>query len=190
MRRKTKIVLAITFLVTVMVASFSYLYISQILRQRVNNASEVAQLLAQQIGYSAINAVPDLTSTRIDTDNARSVRAAIETTLETDTNLNDLLNSFVANVPIAYDAAVVDLDGRAILHSNSALAGKALKKRPDFSLLQNARFVDQLRMLYSPSAVYDVNLPFKLNREPFGTVLLSPVWLLAPCKRSAAISTS
>jgi len=170
MRRKTKIVLAITFLVTVMVASFSYLYISQILRQRVNNASEVAQLLAQQIGYSAINAVPDLTSTRIDTDNARSVRAAIETTLETDTNLNDLLNSFVANVPIAYDAAVVDLDGRAILHSNSALAGKALKKRPDFSLLQNARFVDQLRMLYSPSAVYDVNLPFKLNREPFGTV--------------------
>src|SRR6266850_1762770 len=170
MRRKTKIVLAITFLVTVMVASFSYLYISQILRQRVNNASEVAQLLAQQIGYSAINAVPDLTSTRIDTDNARSVRAAIESTLETDTNLNDLLNSFVANVPIAYDAAVVDLDGRAILHSNAALAGKVLKKRPDFALLQNARFVDQLRMLYSPSAVYDVNLPFKLNREPFGTV--------------------
>jgi len=170
MRRKTKIVLAITFLVTVMVTSFSYLYISQLLRQRVNNASEVAQLLAQQIGYSAINAVPDLTSTRIDTDNARSVRSAIESTLETDTNLNDLLNSFVANVPIAYDAAVVDLDGRAILHSNAALAGKVLKKHPDFARLQNARFVDQLRMLYSPSAVYDVNLPFKLNREPFGTV--------------------
>jgi len=170
MRRKTKIVLTITFLVTVMVASFSYLYISHLLRQRVNTASEVAQLLAQQIGYSAINAVPDLTSTRIDTDNPRSVRAAIENTLETDTNLNDLLNSFVANVPIAYDAAVVDLDGRAILHSNSALANKVLKKRPDFSLLQNARFIDQLRMIYSPSAVYDVNLPFRLNHEPFGTV--------------------
>lgn len=170
MRRKTKIVLAITFLVTVMVASFSYLYISHLLRQRVNAASEVAQLLAQQIGYSAINAVPDLTSTRIDTDNPRSVRSAIESALETDTNLNDLLNSFVANVPIAYDAAVIDLDGRAILHSNAALAGKLLKKRPDFSLLQNARFIDQLRMLYSPSAVYDVNLPFRLNHEPFGTV--------------------
>ena len=90
--------------------------------------------MAQQIGYSAINAVPDLTSTRVDTDNARSVRTAIEGTLETDTNLNDLLNSFVANVPIAYDAAVVDLDGRAILHSNAALAGKVLKKRPDFAL--------------------------------------------------------
>jgi signal transduction histidine kinase len=170
MRRKTKIVLTITFLVTVMVAAFSYLYISHLLRQRVNTASEVAQLLAQQIGYSAINAVPDLTSTRIDTDNPRSVRAAIASALETDTNLNDLLNSFVANVPIAYDAAVVDLDGRAILHSNSALANKVLKKRPDFSLLQNARFIDQLRMLYSPSAVYDVNLPFRLNHEPFGTV--------------------
>jgi signal transduction histidine kinase len=170
MRRKTKIVLAITFLVTVMVASFSYLYISQLLRQRVNAASEVAQLLAQQIGYSAINAVPDLTSTRIDTDNARSLRTAIERSLETDTNLNDILNSFVMNVSIVYDAAVVDPDGRAILHSNADLTGKVLKKRPDFAILQNARFADQLRMLYSPSTVYDVNLPFRLNKEPFGTV--------------------
>src|SRR5882762_8513893 len=170
MRRKTKIVLAITFMVTVMVASFSYLYISQLLRQRINNAWDIAQLLAQQIGYSAVNAVPDFTSTRIDTDNARSVRTAIENTLETDTNLNDLLNSFVANVPIAYDAAVVDLDGRAILHSNADLAGKILKQRPDFERLRQARFVDQLRMLYSPSAVYDVNLLFKLSHEPFGTV--------------------
>jgi len=170
MLRKTKIVLAITFMVTVMVASFSYLYISQLLRQRINNAWDIAQLLAQQIGYSAVNAVPDFTSTRIDTDNARSVRTAIENTLETDTNLNDLLNSFVANVPIAYDAAVVDLDGRAILHSNADLAGKILKQRPDFERLRQARFVDQLRMLYSPSAVYDVNLLFKLSHEPFGTV--------------------
>ena len=40
MRRKTIIVLAITFMVTVMVTAFSYLYISQILRQRITNAYE------------------------------------------------------------------------------------------------------------------------------------------------------
>jgi len=34
MRRKTKIALAITFMVVVMVSAFSYLYISQLLRQR------------------------------------------------------------------------------------------------------------------------------------------------------------
>src|ERR1700675_2239611 len=131
MRRKTKIVLAITFMVTVMVSAFSYLYISQLLRQRLTTAGDVAQLLAQQIVYSASNAVPDIGSTRIDTDKRKSVRAAIEGYLKTDTNLNDMLASFVGNVPIVYDAAILDLDGRALLHSNADLDGKILTPRPD-----------------------------------------------------------
>ncbi|HMK22104.1 MAG TPA: hypothetical protein VK466_07195, partial [Terriglobales bacterium] len=170
MRRKTKIVLAITFMVVVMVAAFSYLYISQLLRQRLNNAGDVAQLLAQQIVYSAGNAVPDITSTRIDTQNERAVRSAIEGYLRTDANLNDMLDSFVGNVQIVYDAGVLDLDGRALLHSNPDLDGKVLTPRPNFELLRRARFLDQLRMIYSPSAVYDVSLPLQLNGRPFGIV--------------------
>ena len=38
MRRKTKIVLAITFMVAVLVTAFSYIYISELLRQRVTTA--------------------------------------------------------------------------------------------------------------------------------------------------------
>lgn len=170
MRRKTKIVLAITFMVTVMVSAFSYLYISQLLRQRVNNASEIAQLLAQQIAYSARNAVPDLSSTRLDTDNPKAVRTAIEGYLRTDSNLNDMVDSFVGNITIVTDLAIVDLDGRAILHSNADLAGKILRKRPEFETLRTARFPDQLRMIYSPASVYDVSVPLSLNNAPFGTV--------------------
>jgi signal transduction histidine kinase len=170
MRRKTKIVLAITFMVVVMVSAFSYLYISQLLRQRLKNAGDIAQLLAQQIVYSASNAIFDLSSTKVDTDNAKSVRKAIEGYLTTDTNLNDLLDSSVGNVPIVYDAAVLDLDGRALLHSNVDLNGKVLTRRPDFERLRAARFLDQLRMIYRPAAVYDVRLPLQLNGAPFGTV--------------------
>ena len=170
MRRKTKIVLAITFMVVVMVTAFSYLYISQLLRQKLNYAGDVAQLLAQQIVYSAGNAVPDITSTRIDTQNERAVRSAITTYLRTDANLNDMLVSFVDNVQMVYDAAVLDLDGRALLHSNPDLDGKVLTLRPGFDLLRRARFRDQLRMIYSPLAVYDVSLPLQLNGQPFGSV--------------------
>jgi len=170
MRRKTKIVLAITFMVTAMVSAFSYLYISQVLRQRLSNASEIGQVLAQQIAYSARNAVPDLTSTRLDTDNPKAVRTAIEGYLRTDTNLNDMVDSFVGNISIVTDLAIVDLDGRAILHSNADLAGKVLRKRSDFDSLQRARFPDQLRMIYSPASVYDVSVPLNLNGAPFGTV--------------------
>ncbi len=170
MLRKTKIVLAITFMVVVMVSAFSYLYISLFLRQRLNSASDIAQLLAQQIVYSASNAVFDLGSTKVDTDNIKAVRKAIEGYLTTDTNLNDLLDSSVGNVPIVYDAAIMDLDGRALLHSNPDLDGKILTPRPEFERLRTARFFDQLRMIYRPSAVYDVRQSLKLNGAPFGTV--------------------
>jgi len=193
MRRKTKIVLAITFMVTAMVSAFSYLYISQLLRQRVNNASEIAQLLAQSVAYSARNAVPDLTSTRLDTDNPKAVRTAIEGILRTDTNLNDMVDSFVGNTNIVTDLAIVDLDGRAILHSNADLAGKVLRKRPDFETLRTARFPDQLRMIYSPASVYDVSVPLNLNGAPFGTVRVGiSTWLfrsedLSPRLRRAVV---
>ena len=170
MRRKTKIVLAITFMVTAMVSAFSYLYVSQVLRLRVNNASDTAKLLADQIAYSVRNAVPDLTSTRLDTDNPKAVRAAIEGYLRTDTNLNDMVDSSVNYIDVVTDLAIVDLDGRAILHSNADLAGKVLRKRPDFETLRTARFPDQLRMIYSSASVYDVSEPLALNRTPFGFV--------------------
>lgn len=157
-------------MVVVMVSSFSYLYISQLLRQRLNNASDIAQLVAQQIVYSASNAVPDLGSTKIDTDNVKSVRSAIDSYLRTDTNLNDLLDSSVGNVNIVYDVSVLDLDGHALLHSNADLNGKLLTPRPDFERLRGARFFDQLRMIYRPSSVYDVRLPLQLNGAPFGMV--------------------
>jgi len=170
MRRKTKIILAITFMVVVMVSAFSYLYISQLLRQRLAAAGDIAQLLAQQLVYSASNAVPDLGSTRVDTDNSKSVQLAIEEYLKEDTNLNDMLDSSVGNVPIVYDAAIVGPTGRAMLHSNADLDGKVLTPRPNFERLRGARFRDQLRMIYSPSAVYDVSVPLQLNGTPFGTV--------------------
>jgi signal transduction histidine kinase len=170
MRRKTKIILAITFMVVVMVSAFSYLYISQLLRQRLAAAGDIAQLLAQQLVYSASNAVPDLGSTRVDTDNSKSVQLAIEEYLKEDRNLNDILDSSVGNIPIVYDAAIVGPTGRAMLHSNADLDGKTLTPRPNFEFLRRARFRDQLRLIYSPSAVYDVSVPLQLNGTPFGTV--------------------
>ena len=157
-------------MVTVMVSTFSYLYISQLLRQRLSSASEIGQVLAQQVAYSARNAVPDLTSTRLDTDNPKAVRTAIEGYLRTDTNLNDMVDSFVGNISILTDLGIADLDGRAILHSNADLAGKILRRRIEFDALRKARFLDQLRMIYSTASVYDVSVPLSLNNVPFGTV--------------------
>jgi signal transduction histidine kinase len=170
MRRKAIIVLTITFMVTAMVTAFSYLYISQILRQRINSAYESASRLTQQLAYFAENDLPDLSSTRVDTDNPAAVRRALSEYLPMDTNLLNNLESEVALWPYIYDASVVDANGKALLHTNPQLVGKFVAPRPDFHAVTSARFREQLRLVYSPSPVYDVSFPLQLNGSPFGTI--------------------
>ncbi|MGA8869268.1 MAG: ATP-binding protein, partial [Candidatus Sulfotelmatobacter sp.] len=170
MRRKIIIVFSITCMVTVMVAAFSYLYISQILRLRAINTYENAAELTQQLAYAAGNAVPDLGSTRVDTDNPVAVRAASKVYLQTDVNLNNMMQSVVALWPFIYDASLVDVNGKALLHSNPTLVGKDIPRRPNFLLVREARFPQQLRFVYGPQTLYDVTFPMQMNGTPFGTI--------------------
>ena len=171
MRRRTQIVLAITFMVAVLVTYGSYLYISQILRQRLTAAHDIAQYLNSQLAYLASNAAPDLSSTRVDTSNPEAVRRGIAYYLGTDRDLNTMLESVAGSWPTVYDAALLDSDGKAILDTDPDLVGKVLPARPDFSALQNAGFRQQLHLIYNPPDVYEVSMPLMLgNRTSFGSI--------------------
>jgi len=170
MRRRTQLVLAITFMVAALAAAFSYAYVSQLLRQRITVAQETASLLTSQLAYLATNAAPDLSSTKVDTSNPAEVRRGLAYYLSTDRDLNTMLESVVGSWPIIYDAALVDADGNAILHTNPDMIGKPVPHRPDFQQVQNAGFRRQLRLVYSPAAVYDVRMPLQLNGAPFGSI--------------------
>ncbi|MGP0018855.1 MAG: sensor histidine kinase [Candidatus Sulfotelmatobacter sp.] len=170
LRRKTIIVLVITLMVTAMVAAFSYLYISQILRLRITSANETATSLTHQLAYAAYNAVPDFSSTSVDTTNSAAVRRALADYLQTDVALNNLLQSYTGDWRFVQDVTIVDVSGKALLHTNAGMVGKVIAPRPDFQKIVGARFLDQLKLVFSPAAVYDVTYPLVLNDEPFGTI--------------------
>src|SRR3984885_9470868 len=163
MTRKFIIVLVITTLFTTLVVGFSWFYLSQLLRQRLLWADETASQLTNQLEYAASKAVPDLTSTRVNTENPKAMRAAVTTFLQTDPNLNDMLESVVETSRIIYDAAIVDPNEVAILDTRPALNGKAVAERPSLSVLENASFRRQLRLLYGPGTVYDVRIGVELD---------------------------
>jgi PAS domain S-box-containing protein len=195
MRRKTKIVLAITFMVAVLVSAFSYIYISELLRQRVTTARESAAQLTSNLAYLAANALPDLTSTKVDTTNPLAMRRAVAYYIGTDRDLNNFLESVVGTWPIIYDAAIVDSDGKAILHTNPDLIGKPVPERPDFHVVENAGFRRQFRMVYNPPTVYDVRIPLQLDGARFGSIRVgvSTVFLkneLTPRLRQAVVFSS
>src|SRR5216683_1747205 len=170
MRRRTKIVLAITFMVAVLVSAFSYIYISQLLRQQVTTADATASNLTSNLAFLATKAAPDLSSTRVDTSNPQAVRRAIAYYLGTDRDLNNFLESVVGSWPMIYDAAIVDSEGNAILHTNPDLIGKRVPDRPTFQRIEDANFRQQLRLVYNPPTIYDVRMPLQLDGEPFGSI--------------------
>lgn len=170
MSRKAIIVFVITTLFTALVVAFSWFYLSQMLRQRLLWADETASGLTRQMEYTASKAVPDLTSTRVDTADPKALRAAITGYLQTDSNLNDMLESVVGNSQIVYDAAIVDTSGVALMNTNPALNGKPVRARPALYVLRDAGFRRQLRMLYGPSTVYEVSNALDLDGVPFGSV--------------------
>lgn len=170
MRRRTKIVLLITFMVAVLVTGASYVYITQMLNQRIKTVHETAMNLASQLAYLASNAAPDLTSTRVDTNNPDAVRRGIAYYLGTDRDLNTLLDSMVGSFPAIYDAAILDANGKALLHTDPNLIGTKVTDRPDFSTLENARIRQQLQMIYNPPTVYEVRMPLLLNGNVFGDI--------------------
>lgn len=169
-RRKTIIVLVITFMVAAMVTAFSYLYISQILRLRIASAYETASSLTHQLAYAAANEVPDFGSTKIDTNDPVAVRRALTEFVQTDLNLNNLLQSDPGDWRYIYDVGIVDNNDKALLHTNQRLVGKSIPVRPEFEKLVHAQFREQIRLVFSPSTVYDVSYPLELNGAPFGTI--------------------
>jgi hypothetical protein len=172
MRRKTQIVLAITFMVAALVTTFSYIYIAQILRQQIATARETSSALSSQLAYLTNKAVPDLTSTKVDTNDPKAVRRAITYYLSTDSGLNDTIDSVAGVWPTVYDAAIVDADGKAIVHSNEDLIGKQISERPAFQLLLDAPIRRRLQMVYSPLTVYEVRTPLQVDGAAFGSIRL------------------
>jgi signal transduction histidine kinase len=170
LRRKTIIVLAITLMVTVMVTAFSYLYLSQILRLRIANAHETATSLTHQLAYAANNEVPDFGSTNVDTSDPVALKQALTEFVQTDPDLNNLLQSDPGDWRYIYDVSIVDVNGKALLHTNAKLQGKVIEPRPNFEEVMHAKFRDQIRLVFSPAAVYDVTYPLQLNGAPFGTI--------------------
>lgn len=170
LRRKTIIVLVITLMVTTMVSAFSYLYISQILRLRIVNAYETATSLTHQLAYAAGNAIPDFSSTAVDTSNPAALSRALADYVQTDVDLNNLLQSDPGDWRYIYDVAIVDINGKALLHTNASLVGKVVPARPNLEQLVHARFREQINLVFSPAAVYEVSYPLELNGAPFGTI--------------------
>lgn len=171
-RLKTKLVLAISGMVFVLVALFCYIYVSHRVRQSVVEANHRAEFIAEEMEEGAHEATQfDLRQYDVNLDDPRLIQSALEDRLQNDKGLNTLLQAILAYSKTTYDAGIVDVNGRAIVHTDPAVVGTRLEHREDFAHVLSATFVRQLQIIYGPPRVYDFHLPIERGKgQSFGNI--------------------
>jgi signal transduction histidine kinase len=171
LRLKAKLVFAITGMVVAIVATLAALYIFEVVHQHIQDAYDTSRFIGHEIFAVSRDALEvDLSGYRINPNDRKEVAAAVEEILQTDSELNALLDSVQGDTQTIYDAAIVDANGRALLHTSPELLGQVLPPREDFSVLAHAGVIQQMKILYGPSRFYDFRMRLDRGDQPFGEV--------------------
>ena len=170
-RLKTKLVLAISGMVMAIVATFSTIYISRIVRQALNDAYESANFVGHQVFQLTRDALQSsLSNSQIDLDNPEAVRSAVEDALQSDPGLNSLLQSVIGYSPTIYDVSIVDAGGKALLHTDADQIGKTIAQREEMLAVVNGGFRRQMQVVFGGPRVYELRIPLQRDKKPFGAI--------------------
>lgn len=169
MRLKTKLAAAITGLSLVLVLVLSWIYISQLLQQHIEQSYHSTDIVAHQVLFTTRKALEiGLAGQKIDANDPAAVHAAVVTALQSSDALNALMNSVVNYSPTVFDVAIVDRSGRGLVTApNAALEGQILPKRLDYASLRHLSTIGLLRIVFGPPRVYNVSLELDRNNQPF-----------------------
>jgi len=170
---KTKLVFAITAMVVAIVATLATLYISEVIKQRVQEVSSIADVIKFHMFAVAKPVLGvDLSSTKIDLNDPEQVEAAMQDLLQSDPVITSLLESVTGDSQNILDASIVDAHGLALLHTTPALQNTIVPPREDFANILNGGIRRQLKLIYGPEETYDSSLPLTnyTTGKPFGEV--------------------
>jgi PAS domain S-box-containing protein len=169
---RTKLVISITLMVVVIVATLAGFYIYEVVHQRVQETRNDAESVANMAEAAASGALQvDLSDLRINLNDPNAVNAQLENLLETDAAVNSLLESWIGTNTIISDIAITDTNGVVLSHSDQSFIGKKLERRESFSDLVNAKFQQQLKLIFGPYRVYELRVGLqRQDGSPFGEV--------------------
>jgi len=168
MRLKTKLVLAITGLVFLVVCTLSWIFLGQLLRQRISQAYSANDMVAHQISLATQRTLANIRN--VDANDPTALRAAVAKTLRGDTGLTALLNSAIRYSPTVFDVTIADSEGRGLLSTDPANLDHLVPHRPEYAELEAGGLLRLLQVVFGPPRVYNLTLPLERGSEPFATV--------------------
>jgi signal transduction histidine kinase len=173
MRLKTKLVLAITGLVFLVVCTLSWIFLGQLLRQRMSQAYTANDMVAHQISLATQRTLGTIRD--VDANDPSALRAAVAKALRSDPALTELLNSAIRYAPTVFDVTIADSEGRGLLSTDPTNLDHLVPHRPEYAELESGGLLRLLEVVFGPPRVYNLTLPLERKLEPFATVPFATV---------------
>jgi len=168
MRLKTKLVLAITGLVFVVVTVLSALFLSELIYQQIEQSYSSNDVLAHQILFAVRKALEGgVRNHPVDPQDPEALRETVSKSLHEDQGLAALLNSVIRYSPTVFDISIADWTGRVVLSTDVGQENQIVPERPEFSTLRKRNLVGPIGAIFGKPRVYDVSLPLERNSQPF-----------------------
>ncbi|OLC99850.1 MAG: hypothetical protein AUH86_01390 [Acidobacteria bacterium 13_1_40CM_4_58_4] len=171
LRLRTKFTLVMTSLVLLVVAVLSGVFAAQLLDQLIRETDKRASDLAEQVFLQARHALTEAAQQglRPGSDAPEEIHDYVRHAFEISEGLRTQLRAAKEN-PLIYEVSITDTDGLVLASSDENLPGTFLPRRTSLSQLVGRNFLHQVKVLFGPSRVFELDYPFSNGNQPFGEV--------------------
>ena len=177
LRLRTKFTIISALFVLAVTILISSVFVITLTRTAIGNAESDANLAAHQVLDQATQALDNAKQAGIVapvSSSSEDVRDYLQKVLESSQGLHSALDSVLTHYPSIYEVSIADGGGMALISSDTALVNKALKPRNPFYILTNYGFYKQLRVIFGPTELFQVQVPFDIRssagQAPYGEV--------------------
>jgi signal transduction histidine kinase len=176
LRLRTKFTLITALLVLGVALLISAVFVGTLARRAITAAESDANRAASQVLGQARKALEDssIAGRAPHSSSPEDVREYIQNELFQSQGVKSELETLTEQVPAIYEVTVSDGGGTGLVSSDPGLVNHPLTARAPFSDLTHLSLISQLRVIFGPSQLYQVQQPFGLRssagQAPYGEV--------------------
>jgi signal transduction histidine kinase len=168
MRLKTKLVLSATGLTFAMVLVLSALFVSELLRQRIDQTSAANDVLAHEVWLMTRQAVETGLHAQPPVDKTdAALHAAVTEALQSNRALADGMNMVVRYSPTVQDVSVTDAHGMTLVSTDPDALDQRAPFRMSLQSVQGGSIASQMMMVFGQPRVLDIEQVLARNGVPF-----------------------
>jgi signal transduction histidine kinase len=168
MRLKTKLVVSATGLTFAIVLILSTLFVSELMRQRIEQTVAANDVLARQVYLMTRQAVEEGLRANPPVDRSDdALHAAVVAALRDYQPLADEMNSIVRYSPTVLDVSVTDAHGMTLVSTDPDALDQKAPFRFSLTSVQNGSVAHQMTVVFGKPRVLDISQALDRNGAPF-----------------------